>query len=379
MKTSTIVLAGVAVFGGVFGALQADHYFIHPATAAPVYRAATLNDVHPVDYDANAAQPFDFRMASKKVSPSVVSVDRYGRVQRDMFDQEGAEAKVATGSGVILSKDGIIVTNNHVVEGADKVTVRLSDGRTIDAKVVGTDPRADLAVLRVSVAGLVPIEVGKSADVQVGQWVLAVGNPLGFDNTVSVGVVSSLKRNLPVGNSGLVDAIQTDAAINPGNSGGALTDAQGRLIGINSAIASSTGQSVGIGFSIPVDRVRRVVNDIVQYGAARYAGLGVSYAPYPLADPRVREQISRELGVENLPDQGVLVMSAMQNAQNAGIKKYDVILAVDGQDIQGSFDLNRALTPHKPGDTIKVKVWSEGSSKTIDLKLTQIESRAITQ
>lgn len=376
MKNSTIVLAGVAVFGGVLGALQIDRFIGHPSTAKPVTQAATANDIRPVAYDAGVAQPFDFRLASKKVSPSVVSVDRYGHVQR-YFDDEGIETKTGTGSGVILSKDGVIVTNNHVVEGADKVAVRLSDGRTLDAKVIGTDPRADLAVIRVTAQNLTPIEVGKSADVQVGQWVLAVGNPLGFDNTVSVGVVSSLKRNLPVGGSGLVDAIQTDAAINPGNSGGALTDAQGRLIGINSAIASSTGQSVGIGFSIPVDRVRRVVNDILQYGAARYAGLGVTYAPYPLADPRVRSKIAQDLGIENLPDKGVLVMDTNPNATKAGLKKYDVLLEVDGTEIEGSFDLNRALTPHKPGDTVKVKIWSEGNTRTIDLPLIQVESRAV--
>ncbi|RYG33341.1 trypsin-like serine protease [bacterium] len=375
MKTSTIVLAGVAVFGGVLGAMQADRWLDRRVTSVPVAGVAETPNFQPIQYDGAASQPFDFRQASKKVSPSVVSVDRFGRVQQGMFEEDATEAKTGTGSGVILGKDGIIVTNNHVVAGADKVNVRLSDGRTLEAKVVGLDPRSDLAVLRVNATNLTPIEVGKSGDVQVGQWVLAVGNPLGFDNTVSVGVVSSLKRNLPVGRSGLVDAIQTDAAINPGNSGGALTDAQGRLIGINSAIASSTGQSVGIGFSIPVDRVRKVVNDIVEHGAARYAGLGVNYAPYPLADPRARYGLAQEFGLEELPDKGVLVTGLMPNSEKAGVKKFDVILAVDDQEIQGSFDLNRALTPRKPGDTVKIKLWSAGKISTVNLPLIQIESR----
>ncbi|RYG45158.1 trypsin-like serine protease [bacterium] len=375
MKTSTIVLAGVAVFGGVLGAMQADRWLDRRESLGPVANVVSTPNLQPIQYEGGVSQPFDFRQASKKVSPSVVSVDRFGRVQQGMFEEESVEAKTGTGSGVVLSKEGIIVTNNHVVAGADKVNVRLSDGRTLEAKVVGLDPRSDLAVLKVSAPNLTPIEVGKSTDVQVGQWVLAVGNPLGFDNTVSVGVVSSLKRNLPVGGSGLVDAIQTDAAINPGNSGGALTDAQGRLIGINSAIASSTGQSVGIGFSIPVDRVKKVVNDIVEHGAARYAGLGVSFTPYPLADPRVRYALAERYGLNDLPNKGVLITGLTENSRKAGIKQYDVILAVNDQEIEGSFDLNRVLTPRKPGDSVKMKLWSEGKTRTVSLPLIEIESR----
>ena len=211
-----------------------------------------------------AGAPFDFSAAAKKASPSVVSVDQYRDVPRGLFSDEVTTRKTGTGSGVIISDSGYIVTNNHVVSGAKQVRVRLDDGRAYDAKVLGTDSRSDLAVIKVDAKNLHAIEIGSSKDVQVGQWVLAVGNPLGFDDTVSVGVVSSLRRNLAVGDQGMVDAIQTDAAINAGNSGGALCNSQGQLIGINAAIASTNGGSIGIGFAIPVDRVKTVVDDIVK-------------------------------------------------------------------------------------------------------------------
>ena len=188
--------------------------------------------------------------------------------------ERGALRETGQGSGVILSKNGIIVTNNHVVEVpndpehaiVEQVKVRLQDKRVFTAKVVGRDRRADLAVLKIEATDLQPIEVGDSSKLEIGQWVVAVGNPLGFDNTVSVGVVSSLGRSLGLENSFLLDGIQTDAAINPGNSGGALTDAAGQLVGINAAIASGNGGSVDIGFAIPVNTVRRVVDQILKFG-----------------------------------------------------------------------------------------------------------------
>jgi len=327
-------------------------------------------------YSADAATPFDFRASAKKVTPSVVSVDQFRQMRRGFMDEDGTvEREVGQGSGVILSTDGIIVTNNHVVEGADRVSVHLSDGRTLDAKVLGTDPRSDLAVIRVQAKDLTPIETGDSAAVEVGQWVLAVGNPLGFANTVSVGVVSSLKRDLPVGEQGLVNAIQTDAAINPGNSGGALCDAQGRLIGINSAIASGTGQSVGIGFSIPVDRVKTVVQDIVKYGYARYAGLGVAFDRQEgiLAYPEARQQLTQLSGGANPPAKGLVVIEAPGAAGKAGIAKWDVITSVGGQAVNGMFDINKVLMGKKPGEAIKVGFWSKGENKTVSVTLQELQ------
>jgi S1-C subfamily serine protease len=219
------------------------------------------------------------------------------------------------------------------------------------------------------------MEIGSSKDVEVGQWVLAIGNPLGFDNTVSVGVVSSLKRNLPVGGQGLVDAIQTDAAINQGNSGGALCNSQGQLIGINSAIASSNGGNIGIGFAIPVDRVKSVVSDIVKFGYAKYGGIGVTYRPEfegQLSYPQFRAGLAEQVGAQDVPNHGIVVMDSTGAAAQAGLKKFDVILAVDDQLIEGTFDLNKVLIPKKPGDTVSVKYWSKGKTYTKNIVLQEV-------
>jgi len=385
MKTSTILLAGVSIFAGVFGALRLENYLEHRSDTGAgtvAFREPSLSAM-PADYPTASTPAFDFRAASKKVMPSVVSIDKYERVSRGFFDTRGVEAETSTGSGVIVSQDGVIVTNNHVVQGATKVKVRFSDGRTKDAKVLGRDSRSDLAVIKVDAPNLTPIEMGMTKDIEVGEWVLAVGNPLGFSNTVSVGVISSLKRNVPVGQQGLVDALQTDAAINPGNSGGALTDAQGRLIGINAAIASGTGQSVGIGFAIPVDRVKTVVSDIVKYGYARWAGLGITTDPRMegiLGDPDARYRIGQILGLsdQSLPSRGLLIHTDEENVPpllpngpvaKAGLKEWDIITEINGTPVNSMFDLNQVVLPLKPGDKVQVKYWSRGQVKTVPIVL----------
>lgn len=365
---------------GVLGALQLDRWLesrLEPSADSLASVVPTRAPVgSPASFDPAAApSSVDFRGAAKRVNASVVSVDRYQKVRRGFFESEVSTVETGSGSGVILSSDGLIVTNNHVVQGASEVKVRLPDKRSVVAKVLGSDPRSDLAVLRISTKNLQPIEVGTSSNLEIGQWVMAVGNPLGFDNTVSVGVVSSLKRNLPVGQSGLVDAIQTDAAINPGNSGGALCDTQGRLIGINSAIASNTGTSVGIGFAIPVDRVKKIVNDIVTVGYARYAGLGITYREDwegALGDPNFRATLAERLGAQNVPSRGVVVWETIGSAANAGIERGSVILSIAGENVDGSFDINRVLTPRKIGDSVTVKFWTRGATKTAEIKLSEV-------
>lgn len=381
MKRGSIAAVVLASFAGVFGALQLDHYFSNRNQPVVVQSARDGNQLFNVNYSSDIAPaPFDFRAPAKRASQSVVSIDQYRDMPLDFFGDRMVRRKSGTGSGVILGGDGLIVTNNHVVtdpstgRAAPRLTVRLPDNRTVDAKVVGTDPRSDLAVIRVDAKNLVPIEVGTSKTLEVGQWVLAVGNPLGFDDTVSVGVVSSLKRNLPVGTQGLVDAIQTDAAINPGNSGGALCNAQGQLIGINSAIASSTGMSVGIGFAIPVDRVKDVVSDIVKYGYARYAGLGVRYRgdlEGALGDPDIRAQIAQETSSSDVPNHGLIIWQPGETSQT-GFHHLDVLLSVDDQPIEGTFDLNKVLVPKKPGDKVNVKYWSKGKIQTRAITLQEV-------
>jgi serine protease Do len=390
MKKANVILGGIglaaAVFAGVLGALEVNNLVERNRTArilgsqpldAANFRLASNEDV--------PTPPVDFRAAAKKVIPSVVSIDRLQRVGG--FYDDGQIRETGSGSGVVLTADGVIVTNNHVVQGAEVVKVRMPDKRSFNARVLGRDPRSDLAVLKINATGLTPIQMGDSSRVEVGEWVMAVGNPLGFDSTVSIGVVSSLQRSLPVQGMFLLDAIQTDAAINPGNSGGALTDSQGRLIGINSAIASPSGASVGIGFAIPVNRARQIVNDIVQHGYARYAGLGIRYNPnwaQMLADPQARRELGQITGSQNVPSEGIIVKSPYRDvpsiepgsaAERAGLREWDVLLEIDGKQISDPLTLNQVLTPKRPGDNVTVKFWQRGETKTARVELQEIRDR----
>jgi serine protease Do len=392
MKKIPYLFLIVACFVGVLAALQVDRYFDRRAAGlsnGDVVLGSTAQLI-PAAYEQDPAGSVDFRAAAKRVIPSVVSVNQYRRLATmDPWgtadpDTQGRLTETGSGSGVIISDQGYIVTNNHVVSDpqsgrvVDQVRVTLDDKRTLIAKVVGTDPRSDLAVLKIDAPNLTPIALGDSTKIDVGQWVLAVGNPLGFTNTVSVGVVSSLNRSLSIQGHPLINGIQTDAAINPGNSGGALTDASGRLIGINSAIASTTRASIGIGFAIPVNRVKDIVQDIIKIGHPRYAGLGITYDPRwdgILADPRARSEIAQQTGGDP-PAKGVIVgrVAPGSVAEKAGMKTYDVLMAIDGRDIEDSLSLNQALTDKKPGDKASIKFWSRGNVKTADVTLQEVGS-----
>lgn len=326
----------------------------------------------PVAVEQSTVAAPDFRAAAQKVIPSVVSIDKYEEVW-SFFRTEPGIQQTGSGSGVIVSDDGYILTNNHVIEGAAQVMVHLNDGRVAQAKVVGADPYADLALLQVRERNLKPIELGTSKGLQVGQWVMAVGSPLGYDSTVSVGVVSSLGRTLPSQRGSiLVDAIQTDAAINQGNSGGALTDAQGRLVGINTAIASIGGGSIGIGFAIPVDRAQRVVRDITKYGRSRYGTMGVVVDSRPglLRRDTVRRQLSEQLGAEP-PADGLLIREVIAGsvADKGGIRPFDIILDVNGRKIKDSLDFATFQLDSAPGDAATVKFWSRGQTKSVQVRL----------
>ena len=389
MNKTGFVLTLAACFIGVSGALQADKWISAHNKPDDIFAQGTSSysgSVKQISNNPLPAPAFDFREAAKRAMPSVVSVDRFDKT-RGFMDSQATEQETGMGSGVIVSADGIIVTNNHVVAGRmtrggtevfPRVQVRLYDGQKVEAKILGTDPRSDLAVLKIDAKNMKPIDMGSSSTLEVGEWVMAVGNPLGFDNTVSVGVVSSTKRNLPVGEQGLVEGIQTDAAINPGNSGGALCNAQGQLIGINSAIASGTGESVGIGFAIPVDRAKKIVNDIVKYGRAKYPVLGISYVGQiagHMDDPQVREYLGQQLNRTDFPTTGLYVQDVSGSAAGSGIAKNDFILEVEGQKIDSTFDLNKILLPRKIGDQIKVKYWHAGQTKETTIALAESQAK----
>ncbi len=319
---------------------------------------------------ANEPPPTSFetmlRTASQRISPAVVNIDTGTRVF-DFFGEERS-VRLGSGSGVIISSDGYVVTNNHVVrlrrEIARDIFVTLRDGRRFRARVLGTDSQNDIALLKIDAKNLPVAQLGDSDKLQVGDWVIAVGNPFGLGTTVTAGIVSALNRSLEGANipSGL---IQTDAAINQGNSGGALADSRGRLVGINTAIYSPVGANVGIGFAIPINRVKEVVKEILEYGFLGEAFLGISYVD--ISDPQVRRSLEQRLPGVRFPAQGMFVVEIVPRtpADAAGIQPGDVILQIDGRPVRRIEDMQGYLRRKQPGERITLRVWRDG--QTLDL------------
>jgi serine protease Do len=288
-------------------------------------------------------------------------------MQQEPRFQEGS------GSGFIVSADGYILTNNHVVDGSDQVTVRLLDRREFKAEIVGTDPNTDLAVLKIDAKNLVPAPLGNSGSARVGEWVLAVGNPLG-DNltfTVTSGIISAKGRSLALpGQSerSIQDFIQTDAAINPGNSGGPLVSVRGQVIGVNSAIASQTGYYSGYGFAIPIDLARSVMDQIIAGGRVKRVAIGVS----------VQNATANDAAYVGLPDiRGVLVQDFSEDspAKEAGLQAGDVIVSVDGKPVEYVAQLQQQIAFRKPGEKVKVEVARKGGvHKTFEVRLQEVSA-----
>ncbi|RLD39454.1 MAG: hypothetical protein DRI74_00550 [Bacteroidetes bacterium] len=289
--------------------------------------------------------------------------DSYGNIYR-----RGEEPKyyVATGSGVILTKDGYIVTNNHVVAGAYEIYVTLNDKRNLKAKIIGRDPATDLALIKIDTDNLPFLEFGDSDNAQIGEWVLAVGNPFNLTSTVTAGIISAKARNLhlvsPQHSSAIDSYIQTDAAVNSGNSGGALVNARGELIGINAAIASNTGSYTGYSFAIPSNIVKKVVSDIIQYGKVKRAYMGVQIND-------LNEDVANYLNMPKI--EGVFIAKVVYggSAWKVGIKSQDVILQIDNQRVNSRSELVERLTQYQPGATIMVKIWRKGRQYDFSLVL----------
>ncbi len=313
---------------------------------------------------SGVAQPLQpLAAAAKRASPAVVSVTaskapaRRGSGPhsqdpwfRFFFGQPGQqqEPQVGLGSGVIVSADGYLLTNNHVIEGADQISVRLADGREAQARLIGTDSETDIAVLKIELDRLPVVTLASQQPLQVGDQVLAIGNPFNVGQTVTSGIVSALGRN-GLGLSTFENFIQTDAAINPGNSGGALIDAQGNLVGINTAIYSQSGGSMGIGFAIPIDLARQVMDGLVRDGQVTRGWIGVQ--PRDL-DPEFAQ--SFELPVKD----GVLITGVLQNgpAAQAGMKPGDVVLTIAGQPVHNTAQLLLAVASLKPQSQAQIGV-----------------------
>jgi S1-C subfamily serine protease len=306
----------------------------------------------------------------KEASPSVVYITTLA-VRSDRFGFNMLEVPQGTGSGLIWDQRGHVVTNFHVIRDADAVKVATSDHRTWDAEVVGVAPDKDLAVLRLrgSTDRLKPIPLGTSHDLQVGQRVFAIGNPFGLDQTLTTGIVSALGRTiLSVNDRKIEDVIQTDAAINPGNSGGPLLDSAGRLIGVNTAIASPSGTSAGVGFAVPVDTVNRVVPELIAYGRQVRPQLGVTLAP---------DHVLRQTGIDGVLIAGVQDGSGAAEAGLRGtrwttdrrIVLGDIIQSINGKPVRSADDLLNALEKHKVGDTVEVTILRQDSKLTVRVRL----------
>ncbi len=275
--------------------------------------------------------------------------------------QQQKEVIHALGSGVIVSKDGYILTNNHVVKGAQKLTVMLSDKKKYKAKVIGTDPQTDVAVVKIDANDLPVATLGNSSDVKVGEWVIAVGNPFELMHTVTAGIISAKGRST-VGLADYSDFIQTDASINPGNSGGALADLDGNVIGINTAIYSPSGGNVGIGFAIPINMAKEVMNQLIKHGKVTRGFLGIDIQD-------VNESVAKAMKLNTA--EGALVGDVNKDspAEKAGIKVGDVITAVNGQKVESSDELRNTIAGIEPGTTVKITLNRKGDEKTVEVTL----------
>ncbi len=332
-----------------------------PANYAKFFEGG--KSVGPADFvdAASAAIPATVHIKTKTVRQASNNLPRknpfsdlFGIDPNDFFgDRSRSLPEMGSGSGVIISEDGYIVTNNHVVDGADEVTVTLSNKKSFKAKVVATDPSTDLAVVKVEAKGLPFLLYGNSDEIKVGQWVLAVGYPLSLETTVTAGIVSAKGRSIDINSrqsqAPVESFIQTDAAVNPGNSGGPLINPQGQLIGINSAIASPTGSYAGYSFTIPVNIVKKVVTDLIKYGTTQRAYLGIEYAPDNLTDEQKKQD-----GI--LDEEGVFIKNVRLNgaAAKAGLKTGDLITKLNGIPINNGSELVGQIAIYRPGDKIKI-------------------------
>lgn len=336
----------------------------------------------------SAAQPVDLTYAAEQATNSVVFIkvttnskteeiqyyDPFSDFFGDFFGNRGQQRRQietpkrqGSGSGVIISADGYIVTNNHVVGEADEILVKLNDNREFKGRIIGTDKDTDLAVIKIEAENLVPIEIASSDNLKVGEWVLAIGNPYGLTSTVTAGIVSAKARSLNASNS-IESFIQTDAAINPGNSGGALVNAEGKLVGINAMLYSQTGSYSGYGFAIPTTIMNKVVKDIRDFGFVQRALLGIAGTDVSnYIDSQKEKGKDVDLGTVS----GIYVNEVTSDgaAEEGGIQSGDVIVTVDGRKVEKFGELQEAIVAHRPGDKIKVTYLRNKKQYTTTLTL----------
>ncbi|MDR0743891.1 MAG: Do family serine endopeptidase [Tannerella sp.] len=336
--------------------------------------------VHLTSYNGVAAENTDFTYAAEKTVHAVVHIKvmstvSVGRQYIDPFEfffgfgdsqRPRQQQRIGSGSGVIISTDGYIITNNHVIEGADSINVTLNDKRSFNAKVIGTDPNTDIALVKIEADNLQPVAFGDSEKLKIGEWVLAVGNPFDLTSTVTAGIVSAKGRSIMTGESDkdkIMSFIQTDAAVNRGNSGGALVNTKGELVGINTAIYSQTGDFAGYSFAVPISIAGKVVNDLKQYGTVQRAMLGVM-----IGDPEYVAK-GKDTKIKELKGAYVDDFAMRSSAKEAGIEKGDVITAVNGNRVTSTNALQEQIMKYQPGDKVKITVDRYGTQKEFTVEL----------
>jgi serine protease Do len=320
----------------------------------------------------------DFVTAAEKTVHAVVHIKTLYNYKNSYYDQffgydpffnffkrpNGNQVFQAAGSGVLVSENGYIVTNNHVVSDASEIEVTLNDKRTYTAKLVGSDLGTDLALIKIEESDLPYITYGNSDAVKVGEWVLAVGNPFNLTSTVTAGIVSAKARDINIlGDKTSVESfIQTDAAVNPGNSGGALVNVNGELVGINAAIASNTGSYTGYSFAIPSNIVRKVIADLIEFGQVQRAFMGINFSD-------IDSKLAKEKGIKEI--KGVYVVSVYENSasQKAGIQRGDIITKIDGVPLNSQSELKEVLIRHRPGDKIEVTLLNDNIENKVTVTL----------
>jgi len=379
-KISIAVIVSAAFLGGILFATAGANLFDAgeavgiTTQAEPRPNGTTAVETSPAAGPASLQDAFT--EVAESVNPAVVQIQAARTMERrspfagtpfeDFFNrgpQGGEYQSEALGSGVFIRSNGYIVTNNHVVEDAEELSVRLFDGSSLNAEIVGTDPASDLAVIKVETSDRPSISFGSSEDVRVGQWVMAFGSPLSqnLSNSVTAGIVSAIGRLRPSQEMGVQNFIQTDAAINPGNSGGPLVDLNGRLVGINTAIATRTGGYQGIGFAIPATEVERISTALIEDGTVERAYLGVSYRP---ASQTLVEN-------EDLP-RGAAQIGAVEDgtpAAEAGLEPGDIIVAIDGDELTQYLQVGNIIGSLEPGDTVDLTIDRDGERQTLSVTL----------
>ena len=394
-QTTKFFLGAVAVVAMSAGVAGVTSYaFLQQPAQKNVQEFADIFQPNPntqlAALNAVNAQPVDLTMAAENSVNAVVHIkstqeskkqtvtvrDPFYEFIGDMFGNRGGQQrqietpeKVGFGSGVIISKDGYIVTNNHVIENADIISVKLNDGREFKGRIIGADPSTDLALVKIEGEDLPTIPVGDSDQLKIGEWVLAVGNPFNMTSTVTAGIVSAKARSLGVYNQGVESFIQTDAAINQGNSGGALVNARGELVGINSVLYSPTGSYSGCGFAIPTSIMTKVIADLKQFGTVQRAWLGISGRPLD-NDGQTMDAEMKKKAEELGATEGVWVTEILENSSASGILEVDdVIIGIDGKRIKNFAGLQEQMAKHRPGDKVKVKILRDKKEKTVEMVL----------